>query len=158
MDEIKNYLLRLCAAALICGIAACLVHNKKTTGSLLKLICGVFLALTVLGPIASIRFDGIGNFAPQIGQSAQAAVDEGKNTAMDAWIAGIKESAKSYILDKAESYGAQLEVEITVEGTDPPSLVGVRLEGSISPYGKKMLQEAISQQLGIAEEDQIWIG
>lgn len=158
MDEIKNYLIRLTAAALICGIAMCLVQKKKMSGSLIKLLCGVFMALTVLGPIINIQLDGIGSFSPQIGQSAQNAVADGKNTALDAWVEGIKQSTRSYILDKAESYGAQLEVEVTVARSNPPKLTGVRLKGDISPYGKKMLQEVISQQLGVAEEDQLWVG
>lgn len=158
MDQIKSYLLRLTAAALICGIASCLVNNKKLSGSLVKLLSGVFMTLVVLGPILHLQLGGIGDFTPKIEQSAMEAAEDGKNTAMEAWVKGIKEAAQAYILDKAESYGAQLTVEVTVEPSQPPTLVGIHLKGSISPYGKKMLQEVISQQLGIPEEDQTWTG
>lgn len=158
MEEIKAYLLRITAAALICGISMCLVRNKKLSGGLIKLLTGVVMAVTVLGPVVDIPFDSIANFSPTFGQSAQDAVTDGKNTAMDAWVKGIKEAAQAYILDKAESYDAKLEVDVTVEPAQPPVLTGVRLKGSISPYGKKMLQEAIAQQLGIPKEDQIWTG
>ena len=156
MDGLKTYLLRLTAAALICGIAAAMAKDKKLSGSLVKLVCGAVMVLSLLAPLMGLRGVDIPVIPDSFASSAEAAAQTGKIAAAAAWAEGIKTAAESYILDKAELYDAALNVEVTVSGDEMPAPIGVRISGRISPYGKKMLKEEIVQKLGIAEEDQIW--
>lgn len=156
MDLVKTYLLRLTAAALVCGIAAGMAKDKKLPGSLIKLLCAAVMVLTALAPLTNINGASFLDLPESIGESADSTVQAGKNAAASAWAEGIKQSAESYILDKADLYDATLSVEVTVTGDSPPVPSGIRISGRISPYGKKMLKEEITQKLGIAEEDQIW--
>jgi len=158
MDDIRSYLVRLTAAALICGITSALGKKKGITGAMVKILTGIFMVLTVFGPLLTVSTDGIWALVPDIEGYAQSAAEDGKIAAQDAWIQGIKEASESYILNKAEAYDARLEVEVYVEAAEPPVLSGVRLRGSISPYGKRMLSSAIFQDLGIPEEAQQWSG
>lgn len=158
MGDIRSYLLRLTAASLICGIAVSLVKKKGIPGTTVKMISGLFMAMTVLAPLVRVSTAGFDSFLPDIRYHTQSAVADGKNAAQEAWIQGIKASAETYILNKAEVYEAKLEVSVNVEGSDPPSLSGVQLRGSVSPYAKRMIMAAISMELGISEEDQQWIG
>ena len=61
-------------------------------------------------------------------------------------------------MDKAKSFGAELTVEVRVDGSELPVPCAVRVSGSISPYGKKQLGSIIADELGIALEDQTWTG
>ena len=83
-------------------------------------------------------------------------VSAGEDLASDAVRSYIKSHAESYILDKAEEYGASLSADVILGEDDLP--VSVCLAGRISPYGKLRLQELLETQLGIGREDQIWIG
>lgn len=69
----------------------------------------------------------------------------------------IKSRVEAYILDKAESYGAKLKVEVMLSEDQVPVPMSVRITGSISPYGKKMVTQLIREDLGIASEEQVWI-
>jgi hypothetical protein len=119
---------------------------------------GAFLTLALLQPLGQIRVgdlaDGIHNFQ----QAGEHVAGLGMDEAQKAWMQGIKTAAESYILDKAAHYGAQLQVDVAVTAGSIPTLSAVRISGQISPYGKRMLTELIQNDLGIAEEDQIWSG
>ena len=158
MEAVREYILRLTAAALLFGTVTAMVKTSGTVGKLLKLLLGIFMAVLVLNPLGDIRIRKIEDFGEIFTQDAQLAVDSGKDTARQAWIQGIKASTEAYILDKAKAYDASVSVNVRVENADTPKLVGVELRGQISPYGKRMLSNVIAQELGISEEDQVWIG
>lgn len=67
----------------------------------------------------------------------------------------IIEQTQAYILDKADDFGAGLEVEVFVKDLIPCS---VSISGPISPLAKSQLSRYISENLGIPSEEQNWIG
>ncbi len=157
MDGIREYLIRLTAAALVCGIVTSLVGKKGSIGSVIKLLVGIFMMMTIVSPWMRIRFDSLESYFEDISTHAQVLVDEGENAVRDDLATIIKEKTQAYILDKANSFGAELTVEVSVDGSELPVPNVVRISGSISPYGRKQLESIITQELGIALEDQIWI-
>ena len=68
----------------------------------------------------------------------------------------IKSRVQAYILDKADSFGTSLEVEVILDQDHIP--VSVELQGNISPYARAQLTEIIEEDLGIPKEHQLWIG
>lgn len=158
MESIRNYLLGITAAALVCSILTRLLGSKGLLGTAVKLLAGIFMALTVVSPWVNIRLTSLGDFTQGISYDASAAAADGENSAMEAMAEIIKQQTQAYILDKAESLGAQLSVEVTVSGDDLPVPCAVRLEGQISPYAKSALSTCIAEDLGISVEEQIWIG
>lgn len=158
MDEIRAYLLRITAAALLCGILTKILGKKGMLTTTVKLITGVFMALTVVGPLVSIRLDTLDEFTEGISYDASAAVAEGEISAMETMSEIIKQQIQAYILDKAETLGAQLSVEVILSEDTPPVPCVVRITGKISPYGKNVLSAYINDDLGIGVEDQIWTG
>jgi hypothetical protein len=77
MEDIKAYLLGIVGAAVVCGIATRLIDDKGTQGAMIKLIAGLFLAFTVIRPIANIQLDGLTDFADVYTDAGAAAVAEG---------------------------------------------------------------------------------
>lgn len=156
VDLIREYLIRVTAAALICGVATKLIH-KGVIGSVIKLSAGIFMALTVISPLINIQLDSIADFTFDIQSAADAAAAEGEISAREAMAQIISEQTAAYILNKAETLGAMLTVEVTVSEDEYQIPSAVKIEGSVSPYAKSVLSAYISENLGISTEEQTWI-
>lgn len=158
MDGIREYLMRVTVAALCCGIISSFLGKKGSIGLVIKFLCGLFMAVVLISPLISVRLDSLEDIFDDISTQADVAAGAGEAAANHAYGDIIKEKVTAYILDKAESFGAVLTVEVTLDGSVPPVPCAVRIEGQISPYGKSVLSDAIAGDLGIRLEDQIWIG
>ncbi len=156
MEDIRQYLLSVTAAAIMCGLLEKLLVQKGTAAAMGKMLAGIFLAVTIISPAVRLNFDGWMNGAGSFSEDASAAVQEGKELSNDALRELIKDQTQAYILDKAKALHADLKVQVEVSDREMPVPVRVKLEGEISPYAKQQLQSIITQQLGIAKEDQIW--
>lgn len=156
MDMMREYLLSVTAAAMLCGILRQLMGEKGTTAALIRLLSGIFLSVTVISPLMQLNLGEL-PFDPEAFLSdAREAAEDGADYARSAMARHIKEKTEAYILDKAASLDAQITVEICVEG-DPPVPVACTLRGRSSAYAKRQLSNLLRQELGIREEDQHWI-
>lgn len=156
MDAIRNQLLGIVAAAIICGIVTRLLGEKGTQGALAKMICGLFLMFTVIRPIADLRIGNITDIADWYSAEADQAVSAGTSMTRNALRESIKAQSEAYILDKAEQMNAELTVRIELSGDDIPIPQSIRLTGKVSPYSKNRLQTIIEEDLGIDKEHQEW--
>lgn len=157
MDDLRQYVLRIVAAALICGIVSGFLKNS-TAQAIVKLICGLFLAVTAIGPIAGYEL----TIPEEIGQSFSEAADrtvaEGEKMARDALGNIIKEKTEAYILDKAAELNMDISVEIVMSSQDPGLPAAAEISGDAAPYARKKLQSALESELGITKENQQWTG
>ena len=153
MEGAKDYLLSVTAAALICGSVGCLAGEKGSISRLMKLLCGMFLAVTVIGPVVNVKIDDLSVFTDRLAVDAELTAAIGEEKASDEMKRIIKEKSEAYILDKAKSLGADLKVNVVLEDVIP---VGVTLTGDISPFAKTSLAASIVQDLGIPLEEQVW--
>lgn len=154
--DFREYILKLLSAALLCGVAVGFFSEKSAAGSVIKMVCGVVMVLTVVSPWTHIRIRDAADYFDKIQSDGSLAAAVGENMASDELKAIIISRVEAYILDKAESYGAKLQVEVILSEDPVPTPRSVRIRGSISPYGKKMMTQMIREDLGIASEDQIW--
>ena len=62
MEALRQYVISVVAAAMLCGIVVWLfpIGSGKQVG---KLICGLFLAYTVLSPISRVDFSNLPDFS-----------------------------------------------------------------------------------------------
>lgn len=156
MVSIRNYVLRVVAAAIVCGISGSIVKEKTATGKMLNLISGILMAVTILSPLASISFQNISNFYADISADADSYISEG-TIASKQEIAGIiKSQTEAYILDKANNLGLQISVEVELDDGNYSIPCGVEITGAISPYAKGVLGTYMQEQLGIPKENQKW--
>lgn len=158
MTQIREYILSVTCAAILCAVLGSFFEKKGTVGILLKLIGGLFLAFTVVRPLLHIELADFTSVIQVYADDAEAAAVFGENYARDEISTIIKAEAEAYILDKAQSLGAELTAEVTLGSEDVPLPVTVVLKGSISPYAKTILVNAIEEDLGIAKENQVWTG
>lgn len=158
MDELRSYILRIIAAAVICGILTSLPIGKALTGAVLKLVCGVILLLCVISPILSIKLEAAGDLISDLRIQADAICREGEELSRSSRAEIIIRQTQAYILDKAEALGVQITVEVMLTEDDLLRPYAVRIEGTVSPHDKGILSKTIAEDLSISLEDQIWIG
>lgn len=153
----RQYLLSVVAAAIICGIVVKLMGTKGTQGAVGKLIAGLFLAFTVIAPLRDVRIGSLSSFADPYSAAAQAAAAEGEEQTFQALRESIKQGCEAYILDKARQLDVDLEVEVNVSEEEVPVPTSVRLKGDVSPNSKSKLTAIIAEDLDIPKEEQTWI-
>jgi len=158
MEGLKAYLISVTAASIICGIVNALAGKRGAVSSVLKLLTGLFLALTVIRPVIRLSLSEIELYLDSISTKADAAVADGEIVASRELASIIKAETEAYILDKAASLGVDLQVDVILSDNAPPLPVEVLLIGAASPYAKAQLSAMIADELGIPKEAQRWTG
>ena len=157
MDGIRQYIFTVIAAALLCGVLSSIFHQGKSK-DLLRILCGIFLAFTVLKPITGVDLSDIWEESLIFESDAEQTAALGENMAYQAMTELIKEKSQAYILDKADALGAAIQAEVTLSQSDPPVPVSVTLMGEASPYVRSRLEAILESDLGIAKENLKWTG
>ena len=158
MEALGRYIFSVTVAAIILGILRSILEKKSGNAVLVQLIGGLFLTFTVIAPIADVDFDAIFDSPWSFSEDAGAFAAQGQAISQEQLRGIIKEQCEAYILDKALSYHAQLQVEVTVSQDDMPVPAAVCLKGSISPYAKNEMEQWLQDKIGIPKESQLWIG
>ena len=152
----KNYIISVVVAGIICSIADLLLDKKTATGKILKMLAGILMSVTILSPLTNISFKYISNYFTSMTVSADNYVEDGKNSAQNSISEIIKSQTEAYILDKAKSMG--LDVAVEVELDDDNSIpCEVTIVGEVSPYAKGQMVSYIEKSIGITMENQRWI-
>ena len=157
MGAISKYLLSVIATAIICSVIISFADKKSGSGTMIRMLCGLFLSITMIYPLVDLKAKDIASYFNTIEIASDDVVTDGKIAANEAVSALIKEQTESYILDKASSLGLSLTVSVCVEGDDIPSPVSVTLQGNASAYLKQKLSNLIQEDLAIPKERQKWI-
>lgn len=158
MDGIREYIVSVCAAAILCACVKSIIGEKGPTARIVKLVCGLFLAFTVIRPVAQIRITDFALMTADFQQEAEAAVGTGEEFVRESLADIIKEETEAYILDKAKALAADIQIEVTVSHDSQPIPKSVCITGKLSPYAKVQLQKILEDDLGIPKEGQLWIG
>lgn len=153
----KQYFLALTAAGTVCAIARQLGGEKGFSGRMIRVVCGIFMAITLLSPLGDFSVNSLLDTLPDYESAGQTAAADGKEMAENALRELIISQTRTYILDEAEKMELDLYVEVTLNDSDPPTPDQVIITGEISPYKKKILSQMLSQNLGIGQEDQLWM-
>lgn len=155
MEGMRQYIISVTAAAVLCGILTGIV-GSKTIKPVWKLIVGIFLTLTAIRPLEDIDLSAIPAIAEVYSLEAEEAVLEGETMMVSQTQAIIKSRIESYILDKAGGMGVTVTADVTLDAQGMP--ISVRLTGAVSPGAKSRLQSIIATDLGIPKEAQTWNG
>ena len=141
------YLLRLICAALACGVIRAMAGEGFQ-----RLICGVFLALTVLSlprDLTLPEFD-----LDTIAREADSVVQYGREQAQSDGERIIIEALESYIWNEAAALDLLLTVRVELAEDLTPE--AVELTGTAGPEQRQRLTQLLVRELGVREEDVIW--
>ena len=153
MNDLKTYLLRVTLAAIACSILLRITGNKSSSGKVVRLLSGLFITVTVLSPVVTLDWHHITLYPASLSHSAESVVSAGSEMAEQELDAIIISKTETYILDKAASMGAILQVEVILRDHIPKS---VRIWGAISPGAKSRLSAWIQDNLNIEPEELQW--
>lgn len=157
MDSLRQYVISVTAAALICGMITGMT-KKGPAGELIRLVSGLILAFAVLHPISGLNLEALSfDLLPSMGEGESIAA-QGEKITREAMEDIIKSRTEAYILDKAAALDIPLTVEVLLGEEDVPVPVGVILSGAVSPYARSQLTNVIEKDLGIPKEKQLWTG
>ena len=156
MSPFGQYLLTVVCAATIASIAISITADNGSAGKLVKMIAGLFVVITMIYPLKKLSFASITDIWSDLSVDASAIVEDGADLAKAQRSELIKQKIAAYILDKASMLGLSIEVHVTLSDDEPPIPKSIIIDGDVSPYVKKQLNESIQQELGIAEEQIVW--
>ena len=155
MDGLREYVIRVVAAALISGVVIRLTEGIGS-GEIVRMLCGLFMTLILLQPIIGRRELQWEFMLPQIRRQAEENVLEGVAAAEKIRQEFIMRQAETYISNRAAEMDTEIQAEIMLgEDNLPESVV---LTGAVSPLNKSRLTQIIASELGIPRERQEWIG
>lgn len=157
VDGIRQYLISVIAAAIICSVIISFTGKKGTSSAMIKLLCGLFLSVTVASPWVGIKIHDISTYFQVLHSDANSIVSDGQIAAREETSAIIKSKTEAYILDKASSLGLAITVNVSLDDGQIPAPVSVTLQGKASPYAQQHLGLIIADELGIPKERQTWI-
>lgn len=156
MTWIREYLIHVTAAAMLCGIAVGLVGKKGTAAALTKLVAGLFLAAAVIGPLTGLRFSISEEIADPFRAEASIIISEAKQETEEKRKEIIKQELEAYILDKAAKLGVEVSVEVRLCDEELPLPTAVCVTGQAEPAVRTRLTQTIMQDMGITRENVIW--
>ena len=154
MTFLRQWLLGVTACALLVSLlerlcpAGAARQAARFTG-------GLLLLLAMLRPLADVNLNDLAAWEPGSYREAVARLElelaEKRDNAMSA---GIAAETAAYIEDKAGQLGLAVRSEVTVSARG-----GVPLPERVTLYGpySAALACAITEELGVPEERQIWI-
>lgn len=152
----KEYILGIIAAGIICGIVQNLVSSKTATGRILRLLTGILMVITILSPVVNVSFTNISDYLDEINTQGDIYANYGSAMANESVCAIIKDQAEAYILDKADRMNLDISVEVALDEHNNSVPCEVTIAGNLSPYAKEVLGSYIEENLGIAKEYQRW--
>lgn len=155
MDGLRQYLLTMVVAAVLCAVATTILPEKAGNLRRMKLICGFFLLAVACRPLGG----GVPSLDTGVLEDcradAQQVHDAAREATDDAMEEVIIQKTAAYIEDKAESLGAVVHAAVTLNRDMLPWQV--ELTGEVSPYVRIRLAQSISSELDIPEERQVWM-
>ena len=150
-------MLSVIASALFCAVVIGLVGEKSAHAGIVKMLAGIFMAIVVILPLKRFDFSDISSAMTSFQENGEAYSFAGTQYAKEELRKVIKQQTEAYILTKAASMDLSIEVEVTLDENEPPAPKSVVIKGTVPPYAKSKLQTVITEDLGIAKENQTWI-
>lgn len=151
-----TYLLSVAAV----GLLASLILSLLPEGPLRRsgtFVGSLLLILAVLSPLVQLDADTIAQAIARVRMEAREAVSGVETDNREILAAIIKEDCETYIWDKAQEMGLELEVEVTVEaGVNYPYPTAVTLRGAVTAAQQAALSQWIEENLGIPGAQQEW--
>lgn len=151
MNALSGGLLRIVCAAVISAMVGSVGADGAGKG-IRRLAAGLFLVLSILSPLEDVELPELDT--ARIRSDAEAAVRSGTEQAAREKNAIISEALEAYIWNKAAGLGLELEIRVTLDEQGIPKTV--ELTGWTSPEDRQTLGDAITRDLGLGKEAQIW--
>ena len=156
MQTVGKYILSCGIAAMFVGVIRSFSDGKDSLGTLIRIICGLFLAFVLIEPVSGLDLSRLEVISQSYAPEAEEVVAYGASLASDMRREYIKAKTETYILDKARMHSCDIQVQVAL-GDDllPESSV---VSGYFTEKARQNLEQCLETELGIPKERQKWIG
>ena len=156
MPQLREYLISITAAAIICTCLPHIVGIQSSAGKIIKIMSGLFLTFTAISPIFAINLSDFDISIEDFKSNSQKIIEEEMENSQTVMADIILEQTQAYILDEGKKLGLNLKVEIILSDSNPPVPKKALITGDASPYNKNILNHIISDNLDIDRENISW--
>ena len=156
MSQIAKYLFSVIASTFVVSIISIIPGSKTSLSAIIKIICGLFLVLTVVSPLSNIQLKVPTELLSSVSVDCDAIIEDATTIAYDAKAAIIIDQVSAYVLEKAKALNLDVEVELVLGSDEIPVPEQIYIQGAVSPFARNQLSTFISDNIGIPEERQIW--
>ena len=157
MMEIREYLLRLTATAILAAVIR-QVAPSGGAGRVTRMCAGILIILAAFSPLGKPDLLEAAQHLAQTGMSDPLSAEEFDQKTNLLLADLISQEAETYILDKAYAMNLDLEVEVKTslreEGYPMPWQATLR--GDPLDWQRLELSRSIEEDLGIPKERQTW--
>ena len=77
MTQIKDYIMSVITVCLLCGGIIHLTKNFKGAAYLIKILCGILMAITIFTPITRLKWNELSGYLDRMEADAQITAAEG---------------------------------------------------------------------------------
>ncbi len=154
MGQLRNYLIAVCSAAMLCAIIKQIAGRNKMCSGTVNLLSALFVTICIISPWKDFSLQDLQMYNPLETQSADVYVETGKQMTQNKIETIIIERTQAYILEKANQLHVQVEVRVELSNDGIP-LRSV-ITGNLSQSEKDELSAFLLKEIGIKEEMQIW--
>ena len=120
------------------------------------MLSGLVIVILMISPVTQISFKDLTWYLDDLAARADEYATAGKIAAENSINGIIKKQTEAYILDKAESLGLEIAVEVELNGDNNSVPCGVTIKGEASPFAKEIMSAYIEKNLGIPKGQQRW--
>ncbi len=154
MGSLKDYLIAVCCAAVLCAILKQIVGHGKVSGGMLHFLSGLFVVICIISPWKDFTLQDLEKYNPFQTNEVNVYVESGKQITQNQINEIIIEKTEAYILEKAKTMNVQVgvRVELSAEGIPECS----QITGKLSNSEKDELSAFLLNEIGIQREMQLW--
>ncbi len=156
MNALRTYLLSVASASLLTGVVLSLLP-KGRLHSIIRLVGALILIVTVVSPVLKLDLEMMTADWEQIRTDASGIQQSALEESEQLFSQLIKEQCETYISDRADRLGLELDVQIIMGYDDHPYPIGAKLQGRIGAEDKQYMSDMIEQDLGIPTQQQEWV-
>ena len=159
MNELlSGWLIRITGAALIAAVAVTLAPEGPVKKAL-RLVCGTMMVIALLSGPVDFDYSAYAARLADYRSYAESLIDDTQEDGTQLVRTVIEHELESYILDKAQAYGASnVEVSVTArwssDGYWYPDVVTIA--GDFDDNARQALAQYIAAEFGIPETQQEW--
>ena len=158
VDSFSEYLVSVTGAALVCCGIMCLSSKSTQDNTIIRLICGVFLLITIVHPVLQLKVTLPHDFIESLQTDTDDIIDRGADAFTASNKMHITDQLEAYVQQKLNTLNCDLEVDFTLQDEFPHTPTKIQLTGIVSPYMKSYISKWLHTELGIKPEAQQWIG
>lgn len=158
MAAVREWLLSLVAAALLCALADALMP-KGAVRRVGRLVCGLVLLAAILSPAVRLDVAGGQRWLEDYLASVDRRTAELRETVDSQRKVIIEQEYAAYIVDKAAELGLSCSVRVTCRDGEEGLYLPERVEitGTFSDSARAGLARCIAEELGVPETEQRYI-